>query len=83
MKINDQEVVEMAQKDGNIVHRVIGRCGATFRSLRYNNPELDRIRASLRGQKTKIKYDLEDLSYIRVWYPSGKRYVEVPAVRQK
>ncbi len=60
--------------------RTIQRTGIDFESLRYQDPELARLRSTLPASpKVRIKYDPGDLGAIHVFDPAG-RWLRVPAL---
>jgi putative transposase len=62
--------------------RTVQRSGIDFESLRYQSPDLSRLRSTLpQGARVRIKYDPADLSALYVFDPSGSgEWLRVPAV---
>lgn len=73
---------ELAILLGRVEGRSIHHYGIDFECLRYNTPELGRLRARLKGEKARLKYHPGDLSRLYVFDPFEKRYLEVPALDQ-
>jgi putative transposase len=62
--------------------RTVQRSGIDFESLRYQSPDLSRLRSTLpQGARARIKYDPADLSALFVFDPSRSgEWLRVPAV---
>jgi len=65
---------------GRVEWRVIQRYGIEFLRLRYNHPDLSRLRHQLKDQAVKFKYHPGDLSRIYVHDPFEKVYLEIPVI---
>jgi putative transposase len=74
----DELLILLGKKD----YRVIQRYGIEFLRLRYNHPDLSRLRKWLKGEPVKFKYHPGDLSRLYVRDPFEKVYLEVPALDQ-
>lgn len=68
---------------GKTDYRVIQRYGLEFLHLRYNHPDLSRLRKLLKGEPVKFKYHPGDLSRLYVRDPFERVYLEVPALDQE
>lgn len=75
-------VKELHIQLGGVVRRTIQHYGIEFKNLLYNCPELARLRAALRGQDTKIKFNPGDMGRLYVYDPFEQEYLEVPALIQ-
>ncbi len=62
--------------------RTVQRSGIDFESLRYQSPDLARLRSTLpEGTRVRIKYDPADLSALYVFDPTGSgAWLPVPAI---
>lgn len=64
--------------------RTLYHYGLEYDNLFYNSPLLHSIRAKQEGtQKLKLRAFEHDVSYIAVFHPDLKEFVDVPAVDQK
>jgi putative transposase len=65
--------------------RTLQRSGIDFESLRYQSPDLARLRSTLpEGTRVRIKYDPADLSALYVFDPTGGgAWLLVPAVDEE
>lgn len=61
----------------------VSRKGIEHLNLRYNNGELQQLRARLKGQKVIFRYDPRDISMIYVYNPLDDKYLPVEAVNQE
>ncbi|MBF6611710.1 MAG: DDE-type integrase/transposase/recombinase [Chloroflexi bacterium] len=72
---------------GRIEERTIQRTGINFENLRYQSPDLFRLRARLpKGAKVKFKYDPKDIGTLHVLdttEPGGAQWLPVPAIDQE
>ncbi len=71
---------------GRVAYRTIQPYGINFHSLRYNCAELTLLRTRMRpraDKRVKIKYNPADLSYIHIYDPDDRRYIQVPALAQE
>lgn len=75
----DELLILLGKKD----ERVIQRYGLEFLHLRYNHPDLARLRKWLKGAPVKFKYHPGDLSRLYVRDPFEEVYLEVPALDQE
>lgn len=76
-------VLELDIMLASVDSRSIHHYGIEFENLIYNSAELGPLRAALRGQAVKIKYQAGDLGRIYVYHPFEQRYIEVPAHAQE
>jgi putative transposase len=65
---------------GRVAYRTVQHYGIDFLNLRYNCPELARLRNQLNGKQAKIKYHPGDLSRLYVHNPFDEVYIVVPAL---
>ncbi len=71
---------------GRVAYRTIQPYGINFHSLRYNCAELTLLRTRMRtraDKRVKIKYNPADLSYIHIYDPDDRHYIQVPALAQE
>ena len=68
-----------------IAERTLGRTGIDFESLRYQSPELARLRSQLPpGARVRVRYDPGDLGGLHIYDPTGGgRWLQVPALDQE
>jgi putative transposase len=71
---------------GRVAYRTIQPYGIDFHCLRYNCSDLTLLRTRMRrraDKRVKIKYNPGDLSFIHVYDPDDKQYIQVPALAQE
>lgn len=63
--------------------RTLQRSGIDFEALRYQSPNLARLRVTIpRGTEVSLKYDPGDINTLYVFDPNARQWLPVPAVDQ-
>jgi putative transposase len=75
-----QSVSELRILLGRSEMRIIQHYGVELENLRYNHPDLARLRALMKGEAVKVRYHPGDLSRVDVLDPFENVYISAPAL---